>query len=140
MSFMKCFTDSRTELHSITSNLFICEIKQLTYSNFHDIKRDIACLPKKICDSLENASKHCIPSNNIDYYKNIFNTVPCFNEHVKELDTIARHDYIAWRSASQPHFGGNLFVNESIKLRCKSSLNFCQHSEKILVPCTLFIT
>ena len=61
-------------------------------------KSDIDCLYKKICDSLENASKHCIPSNKIDYYKE--HIVPGFNEHVKEHH--ARHEYIAWRSAGKP--------------------------------------
>ena len=65
--------------------------------NLTSHKSDIDCLYKKICDSLENASKHCIPSNKIDYYKE--HIVPGFNEHVKELHTIARHEYIAWRSA-----------------------------------------
>ena len=37
--------------------------------NLASHKSDIDCLYKKICDSLENASKHCIPSNKIDYYK-----------------------------------------------------------------------
>ena len=39
------------------------------------------CLFKKICDSLENASKHCIPSNKVDFYKE--HIVPGFNEHVR---------------------------------------------------------
>ena len=40
MLFMKCFTDSRAELHYLTSTLFICKLRQLIYSNFHDIKRE----------------------------------------------------------------------------------------------------
>ena len=72
--------------------------------NMASHKSDIDCLYKKICDSLENASKHCIPSNKIDYYKE--HIVPGFNEHVNELYTIARHEYIAWRSAGKPRFGG----------------------------------
>ena len=50
-------------------------------------------LYKKICDSLENASPHCITSSEIDFYKE--HIAPGFNEHVKKLHTIARHDCIA---------------------------------------------
>ena len=71
--------------------------------NLASHKSDIDCLFKKICDSLENARKHCIPLNKVDFYKE--HIVPRFNEHVKELHTIARHDYIAWRSAGKPRFG-----------------------------------
>ena len=61
--------------------------------NLASHKSDINCLFEKIFDSLENASKHCIPSKKIDYYKE--HIVPGFNKHVKELHTIARHEYIA---------------------------------------------
>ena len=54
---------------------------------------NIDCLYKKICDSLENASPHCITSSEIDFYKE--HIVPGLNEHVKNLHTIARHDCIA---------------------------------------------
>ena len=90
-------------------------------------KSDIDCLYKKNCDSLENASKHCIPSNKIDYYKE--HIVPGFNEHVKELHTIARHEYIAWRSAGNPRFGGICLSMNQSRLRFKSALKFCQHNE-----------
>ena len=90
-------------------------------------KSDIDCLYKKICDSLENASKHCISSNKIDYYKE--HIVPGFNEHVKELHTIARHEYIAWRSAGKPRFGGICLSMNQSRLRYKSALKFCQHNE-----------
>ena len=65
---------------------------------------DIDCLYEKIGNSMENASKHCIPSNKIDYIYYKEHVVPGFNEHVKELHTIARHDYIAWRSAVMEDF------------------------------------
>ena len=75
----------------------------------------------------KNASKHCIPSNKIDYYKE--HIVPGFNEHVKELHTIARHEYIAWRSAGKPRFGGICLSMNQSRLRFKSALKFCQHNE-----------
>ena len=81
------------------------------------------CLYEKICDSLENASKHCIPSNKIGYYKK--NIVPGFNEHVKERHTITLHDYnIAWRSAGKPRFGGICLSMNQSRLRFKCALNF----------------
>ena len=95
--------------------------------NLTSHKSDIGCLYKKICDSLENASKHCIPSNKIDYYKE--HIVPGFNEHVKELHTIARHEYTAWRSAGKPRFGGICLSMNQSRLRFKSALKFCQHNE-----------
>ena len=95
--------------------------------NLASHKSDIDCLYKKICDSLENTSKRCIPSNKIDYYKE--HIVPGFNEHVKELHTIARHEYIAWRSAGKPRFGGICLSMNQSRLRFKSALKFCQHNE-----------
>ena len=47
---------------------------------------------KQICDVLHTASKKCIPSSKIDCYKEYI--VPGFNEHVKELHDIARHDFV----------------------------------------------
>ena len=94
--------------------------------NLASHKSDIDCLFKKICDSLENASKHCIPSNKIDFYKE--HIVPGFNEHVKELHTIARHDYIAWRSAGKPRFGEICLSMNQSRLRFKSALKFCQNN------------
>ena len=76
---------------------------------------------------MENASKHCIPSNKIDYYKE--HIVPGFNEHVKELHTMSRHEYIAWRSAGKPRFGGICLSMNQSRLRFKSALKFCQHNE-----------
>ena len=76
---------------------------------------------------MENVSKYCIPSNKIDFYKD--HIVPGFNEHVNELHTIARHDYIAWRSAGKPRFGEiRLSMNQS-RLRFKSAFKFYQHNE-----------
>ena len=75
---------------------------------------------------MENASKHCIPSDKIDFYKE--HIVPGFNEHVKELHTIARHDYIAWRSAGKPRFGEICLSMNQSRLRFKSALKFCQHN------------
>ena len=76
---------------------------------------------------MDNASKHCIPSNKIDYYKE--HIVPGFNEHVKKFHTIARHEYIAWRSAGKPRFGGICLSLNQSRLRFKSALIFCQHNE-----------
>ena len=53
-----------------------------------------------MCDVLHTASKKCIPSSKIDCYKE--HIVPGFNEHVKELHDIARHDFVMWRSAGKP--------------------------------------
>ena len=76
---------------------------------------------------MNNASKHCIPSSKIDYYKE--HIVPGFNEHVKELHTFARHDYITWRSAGKPRFGGICLSLNQSRLRFKGALKFCQHNE-----------
>ena len=73
------------------------------------------------------ASKDCIPSSKIDYYKE--HIVPGFNEHVKELHTFARHDYITWKSAGKPRFGEICFSMNQSRLRFKSALKFCQHNE-----------
>ena len=89
-------------------------------------KSDIDCLFKKICDSLEIASKHYTPSNKFDFYKE--HIVPGFNEHVKELHTIARHDYIAWRNAGKPRFEEICLSMNQSRLRFKSALKFCQHN------------
>ena len=50
-------------------------------------------------------------------------------EHVKELHTIARHDYIAWRSAGKPRFGEICLSMNQSRLRFKSALKFCKHNE-----------
>ena len=80
-----------------------------------------------ICDALDNASKDCIPSSKVDYYKE--HIVPGFNENVKELHTFARHDYITWKSAGKPRFGELCFSMNQSRLRIKSALKFCQHNE-----------
>ena len=55
--------------------------------------------------------------------------VPGFNEHVKELHDIARHDLVAWRSAGKPLFGEvYLSINQS-RLRFKSALKYCQQNQ-----------
>ena len=82
---------------------------------------------KNVCDALDNASKACIPSSKVDYYKE--HIVPGFNEHVKELHTFARHDYITWKSADKPRFGEICFSMNQSRLRFKSALKFCQHNE-----------
>ena len=48
---------------------------------------------------------------------------------MKELHTIARHDYIAWRSAGKPRFGEICLSTNQPRLRFKSALKFCQHNE-----------
>ena len=55
--------------------------------------------------------------------------MPGFNEHVKELHTFARHDYITWKSAGKPRFGEICFSMNQSRLRFKSALKFCQHNE-----------
>ena len=76
---------------------------------------------------MENASKHCIPSNKVDFYKE--HIVHGFNiEHVKELHTTARHDYNAWRSAGKPRFGEICLSMNQSRLRFKSALKFYQHN------------
>ena len=90
-------------------------------------RSDIDCLYKNICDALDSASKDCIPSSKVDYYKE--HIVPGFNEHVKELHTFARHDYITWKSAGKPRFGEICFSMNQSRLRFKSALKFCQHNE-----------
>ena len=66
-------------------------------------KTDIDYFNKHICDVLDTASKKYIPSSKIDYYRE--HNVPGYNEHVKELYAIARHDFVMWRSAGKPRFG-----------------------------------
>ena len=90
-------------------------------------RSDIDCLYKNVCDALDSASKNCIPSSKVDYYKE--HIVPGFNEHVKELHTFARHDYITWKSAGKPRFGEICFSMNQSRLRFKSALKFCQHNE-----------
>ena len=46
--------------------------------------------------------KKYIPSSKIDYYRE--HIVPGYNEHVKELHAIARHDFVMWRSAGKSRF------------------------------------
>ena len=48
---------------------------------------------------------------------------------MKKLYTIARHDYIAWRSAGEPRFGEICLAMNQSTLRFKSALKFCQHNE-----------
>ena len=75
-------------------------------------KSDIDFLYKQICDVLHTSGKTCIPSSKIDCYKE--HIVPGFNEHVKELYDIARHDFVMWRSAGKPRFGEIcLSINQS---------------------------
>ena len=54
--------------------------------------------------------------------------MPGFNEHLKELHTIASHDYIAWKSDGKPRFGGICLSMNQFRLRFKSTLKFCQHN------------
>ena len=55
--------------------------------------------------------------------------MPGFNEHVNELHTIARHDYIAWRSAGKPRCGEICLSMNQSRLRFKSAFKFYQHNE-----------
>ena len=117
-----------TYMYDLFSDIYVtpgvkCNIPNC---NLEIHKSDIDCLFKKICDSLENASKHCIPSNKVDFYKE--HIVPGFNEHVKELHTIARHDYIAWTSAGKPRFGEICLSMNQSRLRFKCTLKFFQHN------------
>ena len=47
---------------------------------------------KQFCDALHTASNKCMLSSRIGCYKE--HIVPDFNEHVKELHDIARHDLV----------------------------------------------
>ena len=47
---------------------------------------------------------------------------------MKELHTIARHEYITWRSVDQPRFRGICLSMNHSRLRFKSALKFCQHN------------
>ena len=82
---------------------------------------------KQICDVLHTASKRCISSSKIDCYKE--HIVPGFNEHVKELRDIARHDFVMWRSAGKPRFGETCLSLNQSRLRFKSALKYCQQNE-----------
>ena len=75
---------------------------------------------QQICDVLHTASKKCIPSSKIDCYKE--HIVSGFNEHVKELHYIARHDFVMWRSAGKPRFGEICLSMNQSRLRFKSAL------------------
>ena len=68
------------------SNTIILTVKNLV------IILILISLYKQICDVLDAASKKCIQSSKIDYYKE--HIVPGYNEHVKELHVIARHDFV----------------------------------------------
>ena len=90
-------------------------------------KSDIDFLYKQICDVLHTVSKKCIPSSKIDCYKE--HIVPGFNEHVKELHDIARHDFVMWRSAGKPRFGEICLSMNQSRLRFKSALKYCQQNK-----------
>ena len=77
-----------------------------------------------MCDVLW---KKCISSSKIDCYKE--HIVPGFNEHVKELHNIARHDFVMWRSAGKPRFGEICLLMKKSRLRFKSALKYCQQNE-----------
>ena len=93
-------------------------------------KTDIDYLYKQICDVLGTASKKYIPSSKIDYYRK--HNVPGYNEHVKELHAIARHDFVMWRSAGKPRFGEIYLSMNQSRLRFKSALKYCQQNETIM--------
>ena len=76
---------------------------------------------------MHTASKKCIPSRKIDSYKK--HIVPCFNEHVKELHDIARHDFVIWRSAGKPRFGEICLSMNQSRLRFNSAFKYCQQNE-----------
>ena len=59
----------------------------------------------------------------------ICSIVPGFNEHVKELHDIARHDFVMWRSAGKPRFGEICLSMNQSRLRFKSALKYCQQNE-----------
>ena len=68
---------------------------------------------------MHTASKKCIPSSKIDCYKE--HIVPGFNEHVKELHDIARHEFVMWRAAGKPRFGEICLSMNQFRLRFKSA-------------------
>ena len=79
---------------------------------------------------MHTASKKCIPSSKIEYYKEYI--VPVFNEHVKELHDIARHEFVMRRSADKPRFEKNCLSMNQSRLRFKSALKYCQQNENIM--------
>ena len=52
---------------------------------------------------LEKASRDCSPSFTVDSFRDYI--IPDFTEHVKELHTLARVDYCAWRADDKPRSG-----------------------------------
>ena len=50
----------------------------------------------QLCAVLEKASRDCIPSFTVDSFRDYI--IPGFTKHVKELHTLARADYCAWRA------------------------------------------
>ena len=79
---------------------------------------------------MDTASKKYIPFSKIDYYRE--HIVPGYNEHVKELHAIARHDFVMWRSAGKLLFGKICLAMNQSRLRFKSALKYCQQNETIM--------
>ena len=73
---------------------------------------------------LDTASEKCMPSSKINYYKE--HIVPGYNEHVKELHAIARHDFDMWRSAGKSRPGEICLSMNQSRLRFKNALKYCQ--------------
>ena len=81
----------------------------------------------QLCAVLEKASRECIPSFTVDSFRDYI--IPGFTEHVKELHTIARADYCAWRADGKPRSGPLCFVMKQSRLRFESALRYCKVNE-----------
>ena len=81
----------------------------------------------QLCSVLEKASRDCIPSFTVDSFRDYI--IPGFTEHVKELHTLARADYCAWRADGKPRSGPLCFAMKQSRLRFKSALRYCKVNE-----------
>ena len=116
-----------------------------TYSNFAKISivhalwcTDVNCKSiehrqqvdsfySQICGALQSSIFDCIPSskpnNNHDYI------VPGFNDYVKDLHSVARTDYVAWRYAGKPRSGSRCRNMRRSRLTFKYALRQCKKNE-----------
>ena len=56
---------------------------------------------------------------------------------MKEFHDIARHDFVAWRSAGKPRFGEVCLSMNQSRSRFKSALKYCQQNENTMRADTL---
>ena len=60
-------------------------------------------------------------------YKNV--TVPGFKGHVKDLHTIARHEFVLWKNAGTSRSVEILFTMNQSRFKFKSALKYCQRNK-----------